>query len=85
MQDLKNAPKRTLKLKINKVDNIDGKNHKRLELIKQKNKFNKMIMGLEVSIKKEMMHLDAEDSIVSSITGNKVNFTISKNFPYRQF
>jgi hypothetical protein len=75
--------KRKLKLKINKVDGSNNENlSKKLKMIRQRNKFKKMIMGLEVSIKKEMMHLDAaEDSIVSSITGNKV----SSNQPILMF
>lgn len=71
--------KKKRKLRINKIDGTNERLTLKLDNIRLRNKFNKMIMGLEVSIKKEMMHLDAEDSIVSSITGNKVSSPIFNN------
>lgn len=45
----------------------------RLQETLKKNEFTKLVMGLDVTIKKQMMYLDTEDAVVSSITGNKVN------------
>ena len=64
---------RNIKLKINKIEGEGKKLVVRLQETLKKNEFTKLVMGLDVTIKKQMMYLDTEDAVVSSITGNKVN------------
>ena len=67
-----NLRRRNFKIIVSKVDEVSLKKKTRLESIKRNNSWAKEVISLDVSLKKEMMNLDSSESLVSCVTGNKV-------------